>query len=189
MKNFLILFFIIFSFNVFAWYPVHANNEFRIIASGDIHTMNEWKIQGQLISMKPVDDLKIGGIFSKSDDESSVGAKITYSINPFLDLTATGDLKSLDDLGATFIISGNFYHKDDLLFKPFLQVDHEQVGEVGFIVYANAHRNIWFHMGLGYSPKMPNSENYKIHKLSIILGTTFAEGNFRKKSKTVEKNL
>lgn len=179
MKKILFLIFIFFTFNCFAWYPVYSNNEFRLIASGKIQNLykdfgKDWRIEGQLISVKPVQNIKIGGLFSKGKSDSTIGAHVTYSINPFIDLTVTGDLKSIDDIGGNFVLSGNiFLLKGRCLIKPFVQVDHKFVGEIGFINYFKMQKNIWFHYGLGYSPKIKNLKGHESHSVSILLGTSF----------------
>ena len=198
MKKLLILIASLFCFSGYAWYPIHSNNEFRIIGSGPADALKDlgslgqnWKVEGQLVSLKPINKMKIGGLFSKGQKESSIGAHITYSINEYVDVTAVGDLKSLEDIGGVFVLSGKFFVKPKVLFKPFIQIDDETVGELGAIVYLKAKDSLWFHVGIGYSPKIDAKgfEKYKEHKLALIFGTSFNEKDFKKKSESSSKTL
>ena len=179
----------------YGWYPVHSKNEFRLIASGPVQHLKEpsklgklWNIEGQLVSLHAAENLKIGGLFSKGHEDSSIGAHVTYSFNKYIDLTVTGGLKSIKSLGGTFIVSGNYSPLPRVLLKPFLKVDHKQVGEFGSLVYLKAEDNIWFHLGLGYSPKLRSGlplNQHASNKLAVIAGVSFNRSDFAKTLRAV----
>lgn len=183
MHKLIFIFSCFISFYAYGWYPVHSNHEFRIIAKGSLNkiqtfedVLNNWNIEGQLISLKPIKGLKVGGLFSKGKKTSSIGAHLTYSINKYVDISLIGDVESLEKIGGSFTLSLNL-DKDKFLFKPFLQVSEEKIGEIGLIIYYDIDKNIMFHVGLGLSPRIKMNKTKIIQKNSItfIFGTVFKE--------------
>lgn len=168
-KFFVYTFFISF---LCGWYPTNSSNEFRLIASGEpknILSGQGWRIEGQLLSTKVQDKIKLGGVFSHGKYASKLGLQGSYKVNRYFEVLILGSLETKAVLGGNFSIAGNFPYGNTLI-KPFVQVSDKLLGEVGFIVYDSLDGLVDVHYGVSYAPKLKKSVT-SVNKVIFIFGT------------------
>ena len=180
MRLILLLLFI--PFFSFAWYPHKTSSEIRLIAVNNLKqwkNFSEWDISGQLLQKKISDQSQIGAMFSlgSKEKESKIGAHYTYSINKFVDIAFSGDISQNQKFGGSFWLNCNVYW-DQFELKPFINIDHKTLAEVGFILYFKVAKSL-FNVGLSYSPKgsLLQTGIKKEQTIAVLFGTSFDNVN------------
>ena len=162
----------------FGWYPHKTSSEIRVIAVNTLENFknfNDWDISGQLLQKKISEQSQIGAMFSlgSREKESKIGAHYTYSVNKYVDVAFSGDVSQHQNFGGSFWVNLNVFYKGFEL-KPFFNVDHRTLSELGLIVYKKIGES-FFNFGVAYSPhvSLTGNKESKESTISLLFGTSF----------------
>lgn len=190
--KFLVLIFALFSMNVYAWYPTMSKQEFRLVASSNDGIFGDsWDIEGQLISSKILyDQLILGGMFKLGEEESALGASLSYEVNKMFYVTLNGNLNNTQNLGGEFWVHLVADPHPKVVFLPFLQVSSKKIGSAGILLYFKVSKEVFIHVGGAYEPRLDaeNLPNRERHNVSFMFGASFADGiSFSKVKSALEE--
>ena len=163
-----------------SWYPHNAVSEIRFVSSHDgevtqenLKKLSRWEVSGRLGHVAFKNGHQVGGIFQLGSEisESKMGVHYTYKVNEILDLTVAGDaMDGFTKFGGAFYANLNLKFKG-LDIKPFINVDHNQLAEVGAVVYFKV-QGVECNVGLAYAPKLGKREEEQI---TLMFGTSFLD--------------
>ena len=187
----------------FGWFPSKGGQEFRIIGTTYLENIKEYHLEGALLSHTQHGNISFSGHYSMNikkekgtdDTTAKLGGMIGYKINKYVTISYLADLSHIGSLGHNFYMHVDI-NTSAVEVMPFVSVNHEKLGEVGFVAYLV---DFPLHLGVSYTPHEKHLGlgigDKKGDKLKVLLGTTIEFSNFMNmlgvedKSKEIDEKL
>lgn len=160
-----ILFLFLFPLTAYSYIPTHNAQEFRVIVDVDTYA-----IEGQMASKKILNkNIKISGVFKLGEEESKMGASLSYKLNKFAFVTVAGDINHKRVLGGAVWINTVHHLPNDVVIIPFLSIEKKELGVVGLVVYKTI-MGVDIHIGFRVAPLAKEGINAQVIIGTVLIG-------------------
>lgn len=159
------LFLLFIPFIAQAYIPTHNAQEFRVIVDVDTYAL-----EGQMASKKILNsNIKVSGVFKLGEEESKMGASLSYKLNKYTFITVAGDINHKRILGGAVWINTVHHLPDNIVIIPFLSIEKKEIGVIGLLIYKEI-MGVDIHIGFRVAPLSTEGINAQIILGTVLIG-------------------